>query len=371
MLYAGVDVGTSGLKAAVVDDHGEVVHEAAAGYETAAPHPGWCEIDPERWLLAYERIRTDDSWPADPAAVAFTGQMHGVVVTDEAAVPLYPAILWPDRRAAPIVDRWVTEHATVIDRLDTPASPGYAGPILGWLGEHRPDVLARARHVWFAKDWLRARATGVAAAVSDRSDACASLLWDPVADDWLDDAVRLAGLSRELLPEVRAATEVVGQWGSTSVAVGGADTATALAAYRSLAAPTAPDTVYVNVGTGVQVLRAFDRRPARSVVSERVFADVSGGWYAMHALRRTEVSPDALLDSIVGAVATLGGGDVVVGGGVAHDAAFRAALASRLGRPIRYASPRSLSACGAALLAATSLGHRIGLRQETVEVPSN
>lgn len=375
--YAGVDVGTSGLKAAVLDGAGDVVFEGAAGYRTREPYPGWCEIDPGEWLVAFDTVRRDPAWPVDPDALAFTGQMHGVVVTDEAGVPLRPAVLWPDRRAKPVLDRWLAEHPAVLDRLDTPASPGYAGAILGWLAEREPDVMARVRWVWFAKDWLRARVTGIGAAVTDPSDASASLLWDPVAGAWLDDAVGLAGISREVLPVVRGSGELIGRVGATPVPVGAADTPAALDAYRSLDAGPDADadadagTVYVNVGTGVQVVRSDPRRPGRTG-TERVFADSAGGWYTMHALLRAAAGTrGALLDAIADAVRALGDGEVLVGGGVAHDAAFRGALASRLGRPIRYAPQRSLSACGAALLAATSTGHRIGLRQETVQVVRN
>lgn len=364
--YAGVDVGTSGLKISVLDERGTIVEEHEARYRASRPHPGWDEIDPDEWLAAYRNCAVDDV-----DAIGFTGQMHGVVVTDAAGVPLRPAVLWRDSRAAGLLRQWATAYPDVLARLDVQPSPGYAGAILAWLNKYEPDVMGRAERVWFAKDWLRGQVAEREDAVTDRSDASASLLWDPVADEWLGDAVAVAGLTRSQLPEVVVSTEVVGRSGTAAVVVGGADTATALDAYRSIAAPR-EGTVYVNIGTGVQVVRPSVSRPRRAVESTRVFADTSGGWYAMQALVRADAgSRGVLLDRIVESVRTLGGTDVVVGGGAAHDPGFRRALAVRCDRMIRYAPPRSLSACGAAMLAARGRGHRIELRQDAVEVISD
>lgn len=363
MTFAGVDIGTSGLKVAVVDDSGRVRDERAAAYTTTSPWPGWCEIDPNAWLRAY-RGAMGDLDPVD--AIGFAGQMHGVVLTDGHAVPLRPAVLWPDRRAEAIAADW--ERTGVLDALDTPVKPGYAAAVLAWLSEHEPEVVARTERVWFAKDWVRARLTGRPEAVTERSDAAGSLLWDPRTQRWSPEAARLAGIAVGVLGELRGSSEVAGTIGGVPAIVGSADTAAALDAY--CAVESRPGTVYVNAGSGCQVVRPYDSRPRRSSAAECVFADANNGWYAMRALDGRGAGDRVQLAGVVAAaVEALGPERVVVGGGASHDARFRGELARGLAVPVRYVGLRSLSACGAALLAATGVGRRVGLRCDAVEVP--
>lgn len=365
MRFAGVDVGTSGLKVAVVDETGLVVDERSVAYSTVAPHPGWCEIDPDDWLRAY-RIAVADLDEVD--AIGFAGQMHGVVLTDAAGTPLRRAILWPDRRAASIAAGW--ERAGVLDALDTPIKPGYAGAILAWVRAHEPHVLAQTAQVWFAKDWVRARLTGESDAVTERSDAAASLLWDPRTQGWSSEAVELVGVTSEMLASLHATTEVTGAIGGVPVVVGGADTALALDAYRALE-PEA-GTVYVNAGSGCQIVRPYEVRPRRSDVAECVFADTGDGWYAMRALDVRGIADGAVLARVVAdAVEAFEPERVVIGGGAVRNGRFRRELDRSLNVPTRSVGLRSLSACGAALLASTCMGRRIGLRHDCVDESMN
>ena len=362
MTFAGVDIGTSGLKVSLLDDAGAVVDERAASYATSTPRPGWCELDPEAWLRAY---RTVAGGLDSVTAIGFTGQMHGVVLTDEDNVPLRPAVLWPDRRASEMAERWERSH--VLDDLDTPVKPGYAAAILAWLSTNEPDVIAATKRVWFTKDWVRARLCDDPVPITERSDAAGSLLWDPRTGMWSAEAARLAGIETGVLAELRGSTELAGTIAGVPAIVGGADTATALEAYRAIE-PRA-GSVYVNAGSGCQVLRPFATRPARSRAAECVFADTGVGWYAMRALDTRDVPDGGVLAEMVAvAVAGFAPDRVVVGGGAAHDPVFRRELGTRLSVPARCVEVRSLSACGAALLAATAMGRRIGLRHDTVEV---
>ena len=362
MRFAGADIGTSGLKAALVDESGHVVDERAVDYATTEPRPGWCEIDPDQWLQAY-RSATSDLGDID--AVGFAGQMHGIVVTDASGTPLRPAVLWPDQRAESITADW--ERTGELDDLDTPIKSGYAAATLAWLAVHEPEVIARTERVWFVKDWVRSRLTGESAAMSERSDASASLLWDPRTQTWSPDAARLAGIATAALGDLRAPTEVAGSIGGVPAVIGGADTAVALDAYRALVPERG--TVYVNVGSGCQIIRSHALRPQRSNAAECVFADTREGWYAMRALDVRAISDRAALAAVVAdALSEFGPERVVVGGGAARDARFRGELRGLLAAPLIHVSLRSLSACGAAMLAAIPLGRRIGLRHDAFEV---
>jgi xylulokinase len=283
-LLLGADLGTSGLKLVALDDAGRSVAEAEAGYAVARPAPGHAETDVAAWRRAL-----DDALAAiGPAlggrrvrALGIAGQMHGAVLVDGAGAALHPAVLWPDRRAAAELDRWRALPPADRAALANPLTPGMTGPILAWLARHEPALVARAAAVLLPKDALRA--TLVPGAVTDRSDASATLLWDVVDEGWSAAAVAATGIDPGLLPHVRPAAEIVGtaalRLGEVPVVVGGADTPLAL-----LAAGTT-EAVQINVGTGIQLLRpGWLPRPADDPLVHG-YADAVDGWYAMAALQ--------------------------------------------------------------------------------------
>ena len=286
-VFLGADLGTSGLKLVAVDGAGAVVAEAERGYAYDRPAPGRAEIDVGVWRTAFddavgELVAALDGRPV--RALGLSGQMHGAVLVDTAGRPVRPALLWPDARAAGELARW--RRLPVADRaaLANPLVAGMTGPMLAWLAVHEPAAVAQAVAVLLPKDALRiALVPGAEVAVTDRSDASATLLWDVTADGWSAAATGAAGAPTGLLPVVRAGTDVVGTTpvggAEVPVVVGGADTPLAL-----LAAGTT-DGLQVNLGTGAQVLRpGWTPRPAAEPVSHG-YADVTGGWYAMAALQ--------------------------------------------------------------------------------------
>ena len=280
----GADVGTSGLKLVALDEQGRVVAEAERGYEVDRPRPGWAESDVATWRaaldetlaalapsLAGRRVR----------AMGLSGQMHGAVLVDATGAPLRPALLWPDGRAAGELARWRALASSDRAALANPLAPGMTGPLVAWLARSEPATLARAAAVLLPKDALRAALVpGAAVAVTDRSDASATLLWDVPGNRWLPAAVAAAGIPAGLLPEVRRGAEVVGTTtDDVPVVVGGADTPLALLAAGADAG------LHVNVGTGVQVLRPGAQPVAVADPVVHCYADVEDGWYAMAALQ--------------------------------------------------------------------------------------
>ena len=132
--------------------------------------------------------------------------MHGTVLVDAAGTALRPPVLWPDRRATAEVARWRALPADDRAALANPLVPGMTGPVLAWLARHEPEVIERASAVLLPKDALRAALLpGVDPAVTDRSDASATLLWDVLADDWSPAAV-----ARCRAPAVAAARRAAG-----------------------------------------------------------------------------------------------------------------------------------------------------------------
>ena len=446
--YLGIDLGTSGMKLTLVGSDGTVVAEAEETYEFQAAQPGYAEIDPHDWSRALDRcVGRLTQTPggghagAQVAAVGFSGQMHGVVLTDPDGKPLRPAMLWPDRRAASVMGRWQDLAPEVRGALSNPLVPGMAGPLLTWLRDHEP-LLLRDALVASPKDWLRRQLTSGDAA-GDRSDASATLLWDVVADDWSTRAVELAGVTRGQLPDAAASDAVVGVTrllggDEVPVVTGAADTAAALAALeRSDSGLLAEGGVVVNAGTGIQILRTGARPESRIDPKTHLYGDAAGGWYEMLAIQNGGLALDwaqstlgaswqeavtlaegtapgssgatflPFLTGERGGVASLSAsagwrhlttttgraellraafeayaftirrgleiikapaGPVLLTGGGGRDPWLRQLLADVLDRPVRFVTLRSVSAVGAAVLAARGVGVSLDVPATVVDV---
>ncbi|HEY4802317.1 MAG TPA: FGGY family carbohydrate kinase, partial [Paraburkholderia sp.] len=127
--FLGIDLGTGSLKLGIVDEDGVERAAASVAYALETPQPGWAEIAVERWweALVAACAQLPGSERAAVRAIGFSGQMHGVVLTDEAGRPLRPAMLWPDTRAHALLDAWADEPA---HPQPNPVAPGMAGPLL-------------------------------------------------------------------------------------------------------------------------------------------------------------------------------------------------------------------------------------------------
>ena len=285
-VVVGADLGTSGLKLAALDLDGAVVAEAEAGYPVERPQPGWAETDVAVWRCALDDGLAELAGQLGDrpvAALGFSGQMHGAVLVDAAGTALAPALLWPDQRAAGELDRWRGLPDADRAALANPLAAGMTGPLLAWLVAHRPELVDRAATVLLPKDAVRATLLpGDDPAITDRSDASATLLWDIPADRWSAAAAAAAEVDPALLPSVLPADTVVGTaelpLGEVPVVVGGADTPLAL-----LATGTAG--VQVNLGSGAQLLQAGVRPAPAAAPVVHCYADTGDGWYAMAALQ--------------------------------------------------------------------------------------
>jgi xylulokinase len=292
----GIDLGTGSVKAAVVDPDGGIRAKASRPYAVESPHPGWAESDPDVWLAATHDVIGRATEGQSPEAASFSGQMHGVVVTDADLRPLRPAILWADGRSAEQA-RALAGDLThdELSRLGSPAVTGFAATTLAWLLEHEPDVMAQAAHVLQPKDWLRARLGGGIA--TDPSDASGTLLYDVVAGDWSARAMSWAGVDPGLLPSVRGSSDRVGVIRTGTVelpcAVGGADTACALAGLS-----LRPGDGFVAVGSGSQIVRVMADPRLDGTLRTHTFATLGApgaGWYRIGAVQSAGLSLTAAL----------------------------------------------------------------------------
>ncbi|HWG84946.1 MAG TPA: FGGY family carbohydrate kinase, partial [Deinococcales bacterium] len=180
MNLLGIDLGTGSAKALLMTPEGAVVGEASVPYPVHSAQPGWAETHPDEWWSALQACVREAVAGRPVAGIGLSGQMHGVVLVDDAGAVLRPAVLWADTRSDRLLDRYRALPAAHLARLANPAAAGMAGPTLLWMREHEPALLARARWALQPKDWLRYRLTGQVGA--EPSDASGTLLYDLSCD---------------------------------------------------------------------------------------------------------------------------------------------------------------------------------------------
>ncbi|MBN3738288.1 MULTISPECIES: xylulokinase [Burkholderia] len=215
-MYIGVDLGTSGVKAVLLDRDGAVRASASQALTVSRPRPRSSEQAPRDWwdaacgalaaLVADARAAGID--PHDIGAIGLTGQMHGATLLDARGDVLRPAILWNDGRAdaeCAELERLAPTLRAVAGNL---AMPGFTAPKLLWVRRHEPDVFARIAHVLLPKDYLRYRLTGTFA--TDPSDAAGTLWLDVAKRDYDDGLLAACGLSRAQVPAVFEGNRIAG-----------------------------------------------------------------------------------------------------------------------------------------------------------------
>ena len=284
----GIDLGTGSVKVAVVSPDSTIVSRSSKPYPINSPFPGWAESDPADWLLACQEAASEAiaAAPETPAHAGFSGQMHGVVVTDAALTPLRPAILWADTRSADEAQRMNDElGADQMARLGSGAVAGFAATTLAWLARHEPEVMEKAHHVLQPKDWLRAALGGRVG--TEPSDASGTLLCDVSIGEWSDVAVQWSGVRRELLPSIEPSHHEAGVITIAGLALpctfGGADTSCAL-----LGLGLNPGDGFIAVGSGAQVVAVMDSATLDSSLATHTFATAGSqgsGWYRIGAVQ--------------------------------------------------------------------------------------
>lgn len=309
-MYLGIDIGTSSVKAVVIDDDDRPTAAASAPLALSHPKPLWSEQAPEDWWQAV--VDSLDALAAvAPAAMAavrgigLSGQMLGVSLLDAADTPIRPALLWNDGRASTECAELHRSLEDFADIVGCRAMPGFSAPKLLWLSRHEPDALARTRRILLTKDYIRLRLTGEAA--SDRADASATLLMDTARGEWHDGILATCGVDRAWLPRLVESAEISGalrdelatRWhlpAGTPVAGGGGDNMCAGVGVGAVQAGAA----YISLGTSGVYFVANDRFVPAQGGGMHTHRHAVPGLFAQHAVALSAGAALAWIAGVLG-----------------------------------------------------------------------
>ncbi|MGM0883354.1 MAG: xylulokinase [Bacillota bacterium] len=236
----GIDLGTSAVKALLVDRNGMVAAEASRSYPLFHEHTGWSEQRSDDWVDAsVEALRELTSTAGIEAGaiegISFSGQMHGLVLLDGEGNPVRNAILWNDTRTTEQcreIERTLGDKLLSVTR--NPALEGFTLPKILWVRQYEPEAFAQAKLFLLPKDYLRYRLTGQLH--MDYSDAAGTLMLDVAGKEWSSEVleafalpasfcpplIESHGLVGTVLPQI---AERTGLPATTKVFAGGADNA--------------------------------------------------------------------------------------------------------------------------------------------------
>jgi xylulokinase len=213
--FLGIDAGTSGVKAIVIDAAGGTLGIGYKECNLITPRPLWVEQDPNDWWAAcdyaiQEAVRKSGRGP-EIAAMGLTGQMLGNTMLDKDLKPLGNCMIWLDQRATEERDE-IEQKLGIDAMLDITANfnlTGYWAPKLMWIKKNRPDIFEKTRMVLFPKDYLKLILTGEPTV--EVSDASGSFLMDMAKRDWSDKMFEVCGLPRDIVPQkIYESCDVVG-----------------------------------------------------------------------------------------------------------------------------------------------------------------
>ncbi|RLJ59234.1 xylulokinase [Litoreibacter meonggei] len=230
MTFLGIDLGTSGLRALLVDADGHVIGATERHYDVSHPQSGWSEQDPADWVRALEGA-VEDMRAAHPEfanlkGIGVAGHMHGATLLDDAGSVLRPCILWNDTRASAEAAR-LDGTGKVRELSGNIVFPGFTAPKLDWVRIREPEVFAKTARVLLPAAYLNYYLTGDY--VADMSDSAGTAWLDVGKRDWSDHLLKVGHMRRDQMPRLVEGSEAAGllrgdlsaKWGVSDVTIAG------------------------------------------------------------------------------------------------------------------------------------------------------
>jgi xylulokinase len=290
-MFIGLDLGTSGIRALLVGEHGQVLHVADAELTVAHPHPGWSEQEPGTWIAAARKVigalvRVAPTEMAGVRGIGLAGHMHGATLLDGDNAVLRPCILWNDTRSQKQAAQ-LDAMGGFRDLTGNIVFPGFTAPKLVWLAAHEPEVFARVAKVLLPKDYLGYWLTG--RMVSDMSDSAGTAWMDVGARRWSDNLLHRSGMRRDQMPDLIEGTQISGELRAElareldlpqgiKVVAGGGDNAAAACGVGALGEGDG----FVSLGTSGVLLAARDGFAPMPDSAVHTFCHaIPGAWYQM------------------------------------------------------------------------------------------
>jgi xylulokinase len=294
-MFLGVDVGTGGTRAILIDRSGKVLASCSSEHAPIhSEHIGWAEQDPEDWWRAAQEaiaeiLAQSKLTGSEIEAIGLTGQMHGCVMLDSNGEVLRPALIWADQRTQPQCD-WLTEKIgfeRLIELTANPALPNFTLTKLLWVREHQPEIFARIAHVLCPKDYVRYRLTGEFA--MDMQEASGTLLLDVAHRRWSNEVAEAAGIPMQWLPRLFEGPEICARISHTGASVTGLAAGTPVAAGAGDQGAgavgmgiLAPGSVSATIGTSGVVFAATDAPTMDRLGRLHTFCHAAPGrWHVM------------------------------------------------------------------------------------------
>jgi xylulokinase len=294
-MYLGLDCGTSGLKALLVDEGGRPVASATRTYSPDRPQAGWSEQNPDQWASAMAGAIADVATSAGKElsavrAIGFSGQMHGAVLLDRDDRTVRPAILHNDGRAFWEAEGLARDYPDLAQVVGVKPMPGFTGPKLKWIAGHEPDNRRRVASLLSPKDYLRLTLSGERA--SDMSDAAGTWLLDEARRDWSPHAFDACDADRAWAPPLFEGSALVGKIRPKAadalglprgvlLAAGGGDAAVGAVGLGAIA----PGEAFISLGTATQLIISTDQYKSAPEQLVHGFAHaLPNRWFAMAAM---------------------------------------------------------------------------------------
>ena len=294
--FLGLDIGTSSVKALLIDVDQRIVADVSIPLSLSRPRPLWSEQNPQDWVAGVEAAVAAIRRDAQPAfarlaGIGLSGQMHGATFLDARDKPLRPAILWNDVRSFAECVELESRVPNFRRRAGNIAMPGFTAPKVLWVAAREPEVFAKTTRVLLPKDFVRLRLSGEA--VSEMSDASGTLWLDIAHRRWDDELLAATRLTQAYMPRLVEGSAVSAYlspavaeaWGLKGrripIAGGGGDNAASTVGVGA----TEPGAGFVSLGSSGVIFSTTDRFVSLPERTLHAFCHaLPGRWHGMSVM---------------------------------------------------------------------------------------